>query len=60
MAKKLTGYIVFSMEMREKIKEENPKAKFGKLAKITGAKWKALSPEEKKEWEEKAKAKSEE
>lgn len=48
-------YILFSTEIRQKIKEENPKAKFGKIAKIIGKKWQELSPEEKAVWVEKAK-----
>ena len=60
MPKKITPYIAFSLAMRPKIKEENPKARFGKIAKITGKMWKALSEDEKKEWEEKAKELSEE
>ena len=40
--------------MRPKIKEENPKASFGKIAKITGKKWRELSEEEKQVWKDKA------
>ena len=37
------------------VKEENPSASFGELAKIVSERWKAVSPDEKKEYEDKAK-----
>ncbi|EAY04489.1 HMG box family protein [Trichomonas vaginalis G3] len=53
-------YIIFSIEKRKEIKEKNPKASFGKIAKIIGKMWKELSEEEKNVWIEKAKAQTEE
>lgn len=51
---KKSAYILFSTAIREKVKEENPKAKFGKIAKITGKKWKELTEEERQVWKDKA------
>ena len=39
------------------MREENPQSGFGDLSKIIGEKWRALSADEKKEYEDKAKAK---
>ena len=46
--------------MRPKIKEEFPKATFGRIAKIIGQRWKELSDEEKKVWQDKAQQEAEE
>lgn len=35
------------------VKKENPEAEFSEVANILGAKWKTLTPEEKKPYEEK-------
>ncbi|KAL7492365.1 hypothetical protein ACHAWT_002550 [Skeletonema menzelii] len=45
--KPLTGYMLFAKEMRPKVKEENPEMSFGELGKELGARWRALSEEEK-------------
>jgi hypothetical protein len=50
-----TGYILFSIEQRQKVKDEFPKLKFGQIAKKLGKLWKALSPEERAAYEERAK-----
>jgi hypothetical protein len=46
-----TSFMYFSTEMRAKIKEENPDATFGEMGKLTGQKFKALTPEEKLKYE---------
>lgn len=45
--KPLTAYFLFMDEQRPSVKEENPGAKIGELAKIIGAKWKELDEESK-------------
>jgi hypothetical protein len=50
-----TGFIVFSLEQRSKVHEEFPKLKFGAIAKKIGKLWKALSPEQRAIYVEKAK-----
>nr|CAG8433481.1 13063_t:CDS:2 [Entrophospora candida]CAG8434655.1 1419_t:CDS:2 [Entrophospora candida] len=39
----LSAYMFFVRENREKVKAENPGAKFGEIAKLVGEKWKALN-----------------
>ncbi|KAI8885347.1 HMG box protein, partial [Backusella circina FSU 941] len=52
----LSAYMFFSQANREKIKQENPDATFGQLGKILGEKWKAMSEDDKKPYNDKAKA----
>ena len=40
--------------MRERVKEENPDLKVTEIAKVIGAKWKALTDEEKKKYNDMA------
>jgi hypothetical protein len=47
----MASFMFFSNEMRAKIKEENPDATFGEMGKLTGQKFKALTPEEKSKYE---------
>ena len=49
-----SSFMFFSSEWRSKIKEENPDATFGELGKLVGAKFKSLSAEEKKPYEDMA------
>lgn len=39
------------------VREENPEAPFGELSRLIGQKWKLLTAEQKKVYEEKAKVK---
>ncbi len=48
--KPLSGYMLFAKEIRPTIKEENPEMSFGELGKELGARWRALSDEEKAEY----------
>ncbi|KAI8335098.1 non-histone chromosomal protein 6 [Chlamydoabsidia padenii] len=50
----LSAYMFFSQANRNKVKEENPEASFGQLGKILGQKWKEMSDEEKKPYNEQA------
>ncbi|KAI9635660.1 high mobility group box domain-containing protein, partial [Dioszegia hungarica] len=50
----LSPYMFFVQDYRERIKGENPDATFGQLGKLLGAKWKELSPSEKKPYEAQA------
>lgn len=52
-----SSYILFFMAQRDGIKRElGPKASVGDISKRSSEKWKGLSPEEKKVWEDKAEA----
>lgn len=51
---RMTGYILFCKENREQIVSENPTLEFGKVGKELGARWRALTPEEKQVWNERA------
>jgi HMG (high mobility group) box len=50
----MSAFMLYSNEMRQKVKEENPDATFGDIAKIIGAQYKQLSAEERAKFEEKA------
>lgn len=50
-----TAWIFFTNDMREKVKADNPDAKTTDLTKIMSPMWKALTPEKKKPYEDKAK-----
>ncbi|GAA5862052.1 hypothetical protein JCM8547_001570 [Rhodosporidiobolus lusitaniae] len=52
----LSAYMHFSQDQRASVKEENPEVKFGEIGKILGARWKELDEDDKKPYEEKAKA----
>ena len=45
--KPLSGYMLFAKEMRPKLKEESPDLSFGEVGKELGARWRALSDDEK-------------
>ncbi|KAI8096984.1 high mobility group box domain-containing protein [Halteromyces radiatus] len=50
----LSAYMFFSQANRNKVKEENPDATFGQLGKILGEKWKNMTDEEKKPYNQQA------
>merc|ERR1711935_210981 len=52
-----TGYTIFSAEQNKIVRQENPEAPFGELSRLIGLKWKTLDQDEKKEYEDRAKAK---
>ncbi|KAI9298076.1 high mobility group box [Neoconidiobolus thromboides FSU 785] len=45
----------FSQSERENVIKENPNISFGEIGKILGQKWKGMTPEDKKPFEDKAK-----
>jgi len=49
-----SGYNYFMSENRAKLKEENPEASFGELAKLVSSAYKALDADEKEKYEEMA------
>eukprot|EP00270_Netrium_digitus_P014912 TRINITY_DN5150_c0_g1_i6.p1 TRINITY_DN5150_c0_g1~~TRINITY_DN5150_c0_g1_i6.p1 ORF type:complete len:701 (+),score=261.43 TRINITY_DN5150_c0_g1_i6:184-2286(+) len=51
----LSGFMYFSVEERERLKKESPNMSFVDVGKATGERWKTLSAEEKRPYEEKAK-----
>jgi len=50
--KKLSGFMLFSKEHRQKVKDENPDITFGGVGKKLGEMWRALTEEEKKGYKE--------
>ncbi|KAJ3288646.1 Non-histone chromosomal protein 6 [Borealophlyctis nickersoniae] len=51
--KPLSGFIIFSNENRQRIKEENPSAEFRDMGRLLGAAWKELSDAEKEVYNKK-------
>merc|ERR1711879_839273 len=49
-----SAYMIFCNENRPIVKEENPDASFGEMGKLLGARWKELSDEGKKPYNDKA------
>ena len=56
---RVSGYLVFSAENRNKIKKENSDISFGEMNSELGKRWKALSESTKKKWNDKAKKQNE-
>uniref|UniRef100_V5IA74 Protein polybromo-1 n=1 Tax=Anoplophora glabripennis TaxID=217634 RepID=V5IA74_ANOGL len=52
--KVVTGYILYSREVRKQIVQNNPESDFGGISRIVGSEWKSLPSNEKQQWEEKA------
>ncbi|KAJ8910037.1 hypothetical protein NQ315_015242, partial [Exocentrus adspersus] len=52
--KVVTGYILYSREVRKQIVQNNPESTFGGISRIVGSEWKSLPSSEKQQWEEKA------
>ena len=50
----MSAYFLYSIQARPIVKEENPEATFGEIARIISAKFKELPPEERATWDEKA------
>jgi hypothetical protein len=51
---RVTGYLLFSNEHRQSVREEKPELKFTELGRELGRMWQALSESEKNEWMERA------
>lgn len=50
----MSAYFLYSIAVRPDVKEENPEATFGELARLISSKFKALSDKERKIWDDKA------
>jgi high mobility group protein B2 len=50
----MSAYFLYSVDIRPTIKEENPDASFGSIAKLISAKFKSLPEKERKKWDQKA------
>jgi len=50
----LSAYMYFSQDWRERIKTEHPEVSFGEIGRLLGQKWKSLSDEDKKPYEDMA------
>jgi hypothetical protein len=48
ISRALSAYMFFVQDWRDRIKSENPDVTFGEVGKLLGAKWKEMSPAEKK------------
>ncbi|XP_022920699.1 protein polybromo-1 isoform X3 [Onthophagus taurus] len=52
--KVVTGYILYSREVRKSIVQNNPESNFGEISRIVGNEWRSLATSEKQAWEERA------
>ena len=50
----MSAYFLYSIDIRPSVKEQNPEATFGDIARLISAKFKELSDDEKKIWQDKA------
>lgn len=50
----MTGYILYSREVRKQVVQNNPESTFGDISRIVGSEWKSLPSNEKQMWEERA------
>ncbi|KAJ0170793.1 hypothetical protein K1T71_013565 [Dendrolimus kikuchii] len=50
----VTGYIMYSSEVRKAIIANNPEATFGEISRIVGNEWRSLPASTKQSWEERA------
>ncbi|EDV30236.1 uncharacterized protein Dana_GF23180 [Drosophila ananassae] len=56
----LTGYILYSSEVRKSICQSNPDASFGDISRMVGTEWKNLPSSVKQTWEDRASKQNEE
>ncbi|KAH8243896.1 hypothetical protein KR032_011238 [Drosophila birchii] len=56
----LTGYILYSSEVRKSICQSNPDATFGDISRMVGTEWKNLPASAKQSWEDRASRQNEE
>lgn len=54
--KVITGYILYSSEVRKAKVMENPECKFGDISRMIGDEWRALPQNERRGWEDRASA----
>lgn len=50
----MSAYFLYSVAVRPEVKENNPDASFGDIAKLISAQFKALPEKERAEWDAKA------
>jgi high mobility group protein B2 len=50
----MSAFFLFSIQARPKVKEDNPEASFGDIARLISQKFKGLTEKEKRKWEKKA------
>jgi hypothetical protein len=50
----LSAYMVYANEQRERVREENPDLTLGRVGKLMGDRWPAISVEERAPYEAKA------
>jgi protein polybromo-1 len=50
----VTGYILYSREVRKQVVQNNPESNFGEISRIVGNEWRSLPTSEKQAWEERA------
>jgi hypothetical protein len=50
----MSAYFLYSIAARPTVKTDNPEASFGDIARLISQKFKALTPKERKIWDEKA------
>jgi HMG (high mobility group) box len=50
----MSAYFLYSIDARPTVKDENPDASFGDIARLISAKFKNLSDKERKIWDDKA------
>lgn len=50
----ITGYILYSREVRKSFVQSNPDANFGDISRLVGNEWRSLPQKERQVWEEKA------
>lgn len=58
--KLVTGYIVYSSEVRKDRAQNNPDCTFGDISRMVGNEWRNMTAQEKQYWEEKASRSNEE
>ncbi|XP_031335236.1 protein polybromo-1 isoform X3 [Photinus pyralis] len=56
----VTGYILYSRDVRKRVVQNNPESNFGGISRIVGNEWRSLPASEKQTWEEKASKRNEE
>lgn len=54
--KVITGYILYSSEVRKAKVLENPECKFGDISRMIGDEWRALPLNERRQWEDRSAA----
>lgn len=52
--RQITGYILFSIEIRKSITQRNPEANFGEISRLVGIEWKKLTDAERRTFEDRA------